>query len=125
MPFKDIEAQRLYAREWRLAHPGYARVHNEKWRRENPVADQESQARYRAKKFYGLSPKEYSDLLLSASEHCMLCGEKQTDILHVDHDHISGKVRGLLCRGCNTGLGGFKDDPELLEKAILYLRTSR
>jgi len=44
--------------------------------------------------------------------------------LHVDHDHITGALRGLLCSACNTGLGFFRDHPELLKRAIEYLNQS-
>jgi hypothetical protein len=50
---------------------------------------------------------------------CVICGV-QTDPV-VDHDHQTGHVRGGLCRNCNLGLGHFKDDPELLRLAALYL----
>ena len=43
-------------------------------------------------------------------------------LLHVDHDHVSGAVRGLLCYNCNNGLGRFKDDIQTLQKAINYLK---
>jgi hypothetical protein len=53
---------------------------------------------------------------------CILCGGASPDrALAVDHDHASGSIRGLLCSTCNTGLGAFGDDPELLRRAIAYL----
>lgn len=51
---------------------------------------------------------------------CVICGS--TEKLTIDHDHNTGMVRGALCTNCNLGLGHFKDDPELLEFAALYLR---
>lgn len=57
---------------------------------------------------------------------CAICKAPETPEpkgnLHVDHDHTSGRVRGLLCFPCNAGLGSFKDDIERLEAAIEYLK---
>lgn len=53
---------------------------------------------------------------------CQICGGTQR--LSIDHDHNTGQVRGLLCSPCNTGLGGFKDNPLSLLKAIEYLTKS-
>ena len=50
---------------------------------------------------------------------CCICGEKQE--LVIDHDHRTGKVRGLLCGSCNKGLGFFKDNKKYLNSAIKYL----
>lgn len=59
---------------------------------------------------------------------CGICGSakvgcsKRYGNFHVDHDHRTGRIRGLLCQGCNVGLGAFRDNPETLAKAIEYLR---
>lgn len=54
---------------------------------------------------------------------CKICGRIPEGKLHVDHCHTSGNIRGLLCGGCNVGLGHFNDDLERLAAAIEYLRT--
>jgi hypothetical protein len=58
--------------------------------------------------------------LLSSQKSCTICGKEER--LVVDHDHETGKVRGLLCNHCNRGLGHFRDNIEFLEDAIKYLR---
>jgi hypothetical protein len=85
---------------------------------------------------FSLTDDEYKALLSRAAGKCDLCGKlvEQKRALHIDHDHkccpakakSCGKcIRGVLCSTCNTGLGCFKDDPELLEKAIDYLTVRR
>ena len=80
-------------------------------------------------KAYGLSLKEYNELLESQGNCCCICqtkvprGASKKGRFHVDHNHTTGEVRGLLCHDCNTGLGLFKDDPNVLSKAIEYLVT--
>lgn len=58
---------------------------------------------------------------VTQSGKCLICNEIPKRLV-VDHCHTSGKVRGLLCDHCNTGLGRFKDSPELLMAAIRYLK---
>jgi hypothetical protein len=55
------------------------------------------------------------------------CGEPppESGSLHVDHDHESGRVRGLLCVRCNNGIGLFKEDPDLFERALTYVLAKR
>ena len=54
-----------------------------------------------------------------ASEECIIC-ELPAEV--VDHDHVTKRIRGSLCHRCNMGLGHFRDNPELLELAAMYLR---
>lgn len=75
---------------------------------------------------YGLSLAQYSSMLSAQSGVCKICGAPPEDCkphgrLNVDHDHDTGKVRGLLCNRCNVALGGFRDSPALLLSAVKYL----
>ena len=68
---------------------------------------------------YGISLEEYNQLYAMQNGLCKIC-EQQKD-LHVDHDHKTGVVRGLLCTDCNKGLGLMRDDIIILSNAIKYL----
>jgi hypothetical protein len=64
----------------------------------------------------------YESLVEKFGSQCNICGRNSTEKrLCVDHDHDTGKIRGLLCRQCNSGIGMLQDKTELLEKAIWYL----
>ena len=81
---------------------------------------------------YGITKEEYLSLIEKQDNKCGVCGEKETSLgrggkvknLAIDHCHTTGKVRGLLCHGCNTALGSFKDNANLLTNAINYLRSN-
>jgi hypothetical protein len=86
---------------------------------------------------HGLTPQEAREIRLTKGK-CDICGEEEKDIefnfrrgeiqiktikssLAIDHCHLTGKIRGVLCHSCNKSLGGFKDDKHLLQAAIAYL----
>lgn len=82
-----------------------------------------ARAEYQLKKNYGISQEEYNTKLAYQNYGCAVCGKAASKKkLAVDHCHTTGKIRDLLCGSCNTGLGQFQDNPELLEKAADYLR---
>jgi hypothetical protein len=85
---------------------------------------------YFIKRKYGLSEEEYNNLLKKQDGKCAICkttdlGKFKTKRFYVDHDKTTGKVRGLLCIKCNTGLGMFKEDIKILSEAIEYLRVNK
>lgn len=81
---------------------------------------------------YGITPEDFDAMLAAQNGRCAICGEPPDpdgkgaySRLHIDHDHQTGVVRGLLCGRCNQGLGYFKDDPARLSAAIDYLSLTK
>jgi hypothetical protein len=80
---------------------------------------------------YGLTDDDYAALLTSQDGVCAICGTNdpgrgnggQRRHFSIDHDHLTGRVRGLLCDRCNRVLGRMDDSPELLRKAAMYLEA--
>ncbi len=110
---------RAYKIQWRKDnHERYSKLHREGGRR-------------RRLKTFGLTLEQFYLMHDNQKGKCKICDmeiarEPQSDgpgrnPAHIDHNHNTGKVRGLLCKNCNPGLGQFKDNIDLLEKAILYL----
>lgn len=73
---------------------------------------------------YGISPRQYDKLFEKQGECCAICGKHQSKLkttLNVDHNHETGKIRGLLCVACNRLLGYAQDNQDILREAIQYL----
>lgn len=107
-----------YNKEWAAKNPERAK---ERWR----IAEKKSRnnpAR-RARKF-GITVDELNIWL--SVDNCQICGNqfKSGQNKHIDHCHVTGKVRGVLCTNCNTGIGNLRDSAELLKKAIQYLNNA-
>lgn len=81
-----------------------------------------SQTKYYLKHHYNLTIEQLEDMKIAQNNQCAICGINPKDNLVVDHNHITGKVRGLLCSSCNKGLGFFKDNIQRLQSAIVYLQ---
>jgi hypothetical protein len=79
--------------------------------------------KYNLKYLYGVTPDQYQTLIASQKGLCAICNEPQTldRPLYLDHCHTTLEPRGLLCHRCNTGLGNFRDNPALLDKAKEYI----
>ena len=100
------------------------RLRTEKSRKTHPERHSKYTWKSRIKRTYGISEEEYLNLYLDQDGKCAVCKEiielrgKQT---HIDHDHETLEVRGLLCHGCNTAIGLFKENKETMKNAINYL----
>lgn len=137
------EAHRAKAQRWQEANPERAKELQREYRDRNRAEVRErgkkhyrenkdralAQSRVRKLKRYALTPESYAAMLAAQGGRCKICGSTKAvrtgeGSFSVDHCHETGKVRGLLCRRCNAALGGFRDSPELLEMALVYLRNS-
>ena len=113
--------QKAYVKKWYVANREQQKVYNKKWQ----VANRERQRDYHLNHKYGLSPEDYNALFEAQAGCCAICGRHESELkqkLHVDHDHVTGEIRGLLCRGCNTAIGLLCDDPDTIDKASDYIR---
>lgn len=122
---------RIYAsatertRAWRARNPERNAEHNrrsiQKWRSTHPERD--AAAREAERLAYGVTSDGLAELETAQGGRCAICGTTPSGRrLAIDHDHTTGKVRGLLCGSCNTGLGLLGDTAEGIEAALRYLR---
>jgi hypothetical protein len=122
------ECAKVYDRARRAKDHARYRESLRQWREANSERRAELMRDWRLK-LYGLRPQDYIDLYEAQEGRCKICGETGEAFggrrLHVDHDHATGRVRGLLCGLCNTGIGHLGDSPERLRTAASYLEEAR
>lgn len=99
------------------------------WQKRNPTASARHKRNSHLLTKFGITVSESEALLQSQGGVCGICACEITDkrgyAPHVDHDHRTGVIRGILCFGCNVGIGVLGDDPDRLEAAARYLRIKR
>lgn len=106
-----------------LAKPGTREkklAHDHKW-----LAKPGTRERYREnhlRRKYGLETGEWDERFKAQGSRCAICRGTSPN-WHTDHDHFSGKVRGILCQPCNIGLGGFRDSPDSMRAAADYIEA--
>lgn len=135
------------ARRWRSKNPEKAAAKQRAWREANREKVRQKQREWRERtgynqkrkergentkqqlRLYGLTVEDYEQLLRAQGGVCAICaspepGMKNAARLYVDHCHNTSRVRGLLCRACNTMLGCVRDNPELLRAGASYLERA-
>jgi len=113
----------------RKEHPEIVReYHDRDWKKNGQRRLEANKGRKMWLKIrYGMEPSEYFDLLEKQEGKCAICKidqDEQSKAMSVDHDHATGKIRGLLCSNCNIGIGNFQDKDELLFSAYEYLKRA-
>ena len=97
--------------------------------RKDPRPDAQIRERRRTLRTYGLTQADWDNLLRSQGNRCAICRAEEPGLRgeswHIDHDHVTGKVRGLLCGRCNLGIGQLQDDPAILFAAARYVAKHR
>lgn len=133
------------AREWYHRNLDKARAQGKKWRAGNPERKKELSVQWKAtaigrasirngylRRAFGISLAEYTAMAVKQGGVCAICAQLETRKdrsgnvcpLSVDHDHATGKVRGLLCDACNNAIGRLNDDPRLARAVARYLEAA-
>jgi Recombination endonuclease VII len=112
------ECGRIQTAAWQQANPDKVKVYNE--RRQLKKTPEGSRA-YELLRKYGLSYECYLRMLTEQHGRCAIC-QRLMDAPKVDHDHETGIVRQLLCNECNAGIGFLREDTNIIESALKYLR---
>lgn len=112
------------ARKYKRAHLKEMKKYQKKWAKENKNITEA----IRLRNCYGITLEEHGKMFKKQKGKCIGClrhQSKLTRVLGVDHDHKTGKVRGLLCNDCNQVLGRAKDDVKILKRLIKYLNKNK
>ena len=109
------------SRRYYLKHRDKILERNKRWQENNPDKLKEIWKRANRKAKYGLAQDDFDQLFVAQNNACAICKTTEASWC-VDHCHSTGKVRGILCNHCNTGLGMFKDAEASLTNALHYLR---
>lgn len=120
---KNGPAKCEYMRQWRLRNPGYHRKMSKKYYTTHGARYRVYGRKATLKAKYGITVEAYELMLAAQCGCCALCGKPPGRYrLAVDHNHMTGNLRKLLCAGCNTRISAL-DDPVFKAKAIAYLEA--
>ncbi len=117
------ECKRLYMREYQKSNKDKISDQMRKWRKINPESTKNSKLKFS----YNITLDQYNSILIAQNNCCAICKRHKDEFkrdLAVDHCHKTGKIRGLLCTGCNRGIAYLKDNIETCLSAIKYLNKS-
>lgn len=109
------------AKSYYEGRKGEILIYQKEYRAKNEAYIKEYKAKRYLTKQYGISESEVTELIVQQNGQCEICKEDISAKRHIDHNHASGEIRGLLCSSCNRALGYFKDSPLIVKNAYQYL----
>lgn len=128
------ECRNPQSKLWRDKNPEKVKEINKvsKMKRKEYYSSPERKAKYRnsyLQRAFGITSAEYEEILKKQNGACAICNEYKLaphrSFMPVDHSHETGKIRGILCNGCNQAIGIFEERKDLLENAIRYLKNNQ
>ena len=142
MANKDKELAREYNKKYKIENRDKINEIQRRYTEKNRAAVYDRNRRYKEKnpekfkkltrlswmrRVYGLTEESFNSMLLGQGGVCAICKKDDWGQQgpHIDHDHETNDVRGILCHYCNAGLGHFRDNPEYMASAIKYIESSR
>lgn len=129
---EHIERRRECQKKWQAEHPEKMREYHKKYltTEKGKAANRRGNRKCQRPRVllakYGMTEDDYNILLTNQGSQCAICGKSMFEnrqLLAVDHNHLTGEVRSLLCRGCNLTIG-LMERPGFLEKALVYLEAA-
>lgn len=117
---KNPHVGRENARRWRTNYPERAKATHRAWIEKNKRAYLFNAGQRHRKHRYGVSRAEYDAMIIECHGTCEICGDATPDLV-IDHCHESEKIRGMICRQCNAGIGHFNESLVVLRRAAEYL----
>ena len=100
------------------------RITNSHWKKKNPEKNKRDNRKWRLKNYYGLTEEQYASMFKAQDGKCAICNKHQSQLkvaLAVDHNHLTNKVRQLLCRTCNSFLGYIQEDEQTAVNLVEYI----
>jgi len=113
-------------KQYRLENREFLSERQKQWSKNNEEKRKYQKRKSKLKIAYGITPEQVGEMIKSQNSRCAICGTENPGGTHnkwnIDHDHKTGKVRGILCHYCNVTLGNVNDSVVILEKMIEYLK---
>jgi hypothetical protein len=119
---RDYEINRV--KQWQQQNPDRVNASHRRRRQADPEVTRLKDREGHLRRKYGLTLNMFEALVSAQLGNCAICGANEDLNLHVDHDHRTNKIRGLLCGKCNKAIGLLNDDPDLLTAARNYLERA-